>query len=532
MLRISGIRVGLEEDTTEYLRAAAAKALHVPPERIAALTIAKKSVDARKKHDVHFVYSVDVTLTDGSDKIPPHADKARVRVLHPAGFTLRTAKRKPQNRPVVCGFGPAGMFCALLLARAGLAPIVLERGGDVDSRAAAVEAFFGGGALDTESNVQFGEGGAGTFSDGKLTCGVSDARLSFILSEFVRFGAPEDILYMAKPHIGTDVLRRVVKHMRMEIVEQGGEVRFHTKLCGIEKTNGALSALRCETPEGAEELPCDTLILAIGHSARDTFAMLHEAGLSMEQKPFSMGVRVEHLQKRIDRAQYGKFAGHAALGAADYKLSHRLADGRGVYTFCMCPGGRVVAAASEPGLLVTNGMSDRARDGANANAALLCDVRPADFGSGHPLAGVEFQRRWERAAFIAGGGNYHAPVNLAGAFLEDKVAAEFGEVAPTYRPGTAFADLRTCLPDFVCAGLKEGIRQFGRRLSGFDSYDAVLTGVETRSSSPVRFYRGETYESNVAGVYPCGEGAGYAGGIMSAALDGIRVACAVIEKNQ
>lgn len=531
MLRISGIRAGLDEDTTEYLRMAAAKTLHVPPERIAALTIAKKSVDARKKHDVHFVYSVDVTLTDG-DRIPPRADKARVRVVHPIEFTVQTAQRRPQNRPIVCGFGPAGMFCALLLAHAGLAPIVLERGGDVDSRTAAVEGFFSGGVLDTENNVQFGEGGAGTFSDGKLTCGVNDARLSFILSEFVRFGAPEDILYMAKSHIGTDVLRRVVKNMRAVIVELGGEIRFHTKLCGIEEKDGALTALRCETPDGVEELPCDTLVLAIGHSARDTFAMLHGIGLQMSQKPFSMGVRIEHLQKQIDRAQYGKFAGNAALGAADYKLSHRLANGRGVYTFCMCPGGHVVAAASEPGMVVTNGMSDHARDGANANAALLCDVRPGDFKSEHPLAGVEFQRKWERAAFVAGGGNYQAPVNLVGAFLEDKVAANFGEVAPTYRPGTAFADLRACLPDFVCAGLKEGILQFGRRLAGFDNYDTVLTGVETRSSSPVRFYRGETYESSVAGVYPCGEGAGYAGGIMSAALDGIRVACAVIEKHQ
>lgn len=529
MLRIRDLILPETHDVSE-LYYHAAQALHVRASDIAALHIFRRSLDARKKPDLRWVYTVDVTLRSGEGAVLRRCRSAKITREVP--YVYRIPRCTAAERPVVVGFGPAGMFAALVLAKAGLRPLVLERGDPAPLRREKVERFWSGGPLDPESNVQFGEGGAGTFSDGKLTCGVSDARLSFILSEFVRFGAPEDILYMAKPHIGTDVLRRVVKNMRAAIVELGGEIRFHTKLCGIEKKDGALTVLRCETPEGVEELLCDTLVLAIGHSARDTFAMLHGIGLQMSQKPFSMGVRIEHLQKQIDRAQYGKFAGNAALGAADYKLSHRLADGRGVYTFCMCPGGRVVAAASEPGMVVTNGMSDHARDGANANAALLCDVRPGDFKSEHPLAGVEFQRKWERAAFVAGGGNYQAPVNLVGAFLEDKVAANFGEVAPTYRPGTAFADLRDCLPDFVCAGLKGGILQFGRRLAGFDNYDAVLTGVETRSSSPVRFYRGETYESSIAGVYPCGEGAGYAGGIMSAALDGIRVACAVIEKHQ
>ncbi len=532
MLRINNIKVNIDSFTNEYLHIATARALNISQDKIKTLKLVKKSIDARKKSDVHYVCSVDVVLNCDEDALFELLEKknkvANIKKVVPTSFDITKPKRLPDLRPVVCGFGPAGMFCALMLARAGFRPIVLERGGDVDSRTKAVEKFFSAGVLDESTNVQFGEGGAGTFSDGKLTCGINDERMSYILSQFVHFGADEDIMYMAKPHIGTDVLRRVVKNLRKEIENLGGEVHFNTKLCDIKFKNDMINAAVCDTPEGKLELSCDTLIMAIGHSARDTFSLLYDKGLEFLQKPFSIGVRIEHLQSMINLSQYGEKYQNGEIGAADYKLSCKTLGGRGVYTFCMCPGGSVVAAASECGGVVTNGMSLHARNGKNANAALLCDVSTSDFKSEHPLAGIEFQRIWEKKAYILGQRSYKAPVNLVGDFLKNRVAASFGAVLPTYMPGTVFANLDECLPDFATKAFREALMQFDTRIHGFASDDAVMTGVETRSSSPVRIVRNEKYESCKKGIFPCGEGAGYAGGIMSAALDGIKVACEII----
>ena len=532
MLRISNIKVSIDSFTIEYLTSATAKILNINADKIKALKLVKKSVDARKKHDVHYVCSVDVSLWCDEERvltlIKTGQGAVNVKKVTPFSFEIAKPRRLPGVRPVVCGFGPAGMFCALILARAGLCPVVVERGGDVDSRTEAVEKFFDGGILDESTNVQFGEGGAGTFSDGKLTCGINDERMSYILSQLVHFGADEDIMYMAKPHIGTDVLRRVVKNLRKEVESLGGSVHFNTRLCDIKFKDNVLSSVTCQSPDGELELACDTLIMAIGHSARDTFSLLYEKGLELVQKPFSIGVRIEHLQSMINASQYGERYKNGEIGAADYKLSCKTADGRGVYTFCMCPGGSVVAAASENGGVVTNGMSLRARGGTNANAALLCDVRTSDFKSAHPLAGIEFQRKWEKKAYLLGGKSYKAPVSLVGDFLKKRVSTSFGDVLPTYRPGTVFAKLDECLPDFALGAFREAIPSLDNRLRGFASFDAVMTGVETRSSSPVRIVRNEKYESGKKGIFPCGEGAGYAGGIMSAALDGIKVACEII----
>lgn len=532
MLRINNIKVNIDSFTNEYLHIATARALNISQDKIKTLKLVKKSIDARKKSDVHYVCSVDVVLNCDEDGILALLEKkhktANIKKVVHSSFEMAKPKRLPDLRPVVCGFGPAGMFCALMLARAGFRPIVLERGGDVDSRTQAVEKFFKMGVLDESTNVQFGEGGAGTFSDGKLTCGINDERMSYILSQFVHFGADEDIMYMAKPHIGTDVLRRVVKNLRKEVESLGGEVHFNTRLCDIKFKNDVINSVMCQTSDGKIELACDTLIMAIGHSARDTFSLLYDKGLELLQKPFSIGVRIEHLQSMINLSQYGEKYKNGEIGAADYKLSCKTADGRGVYTFCMCPGGSVVAAASENGGVVTNGMSLRARDGKNANAALLCDVRTSDFKSEHPLAGIEFQRIWEKKAYILGQRTYKAPVNLVGDFLKNRVSASFGAVLPTYMPGTVFANLDECLPDFATKACREALMQFDTRIHGFASDDAVMTGVETRSSSPVRIVRNEKYESSKKGIFPCGEGAGYAGGIMSAALDGIKVACEII----
>lgn len=527
MLKLTGLKLPLDFKK-EDLRRVAAQKLRLPESAVVSATLAKKSVDARRKDQVHFVCAVEAEIDGNEEKILARRRDSSVQKAQPYRYDLPRGEKLSQ-RPVVVGFGPAGMFAALLLAQCGQNPIVLERGMPVEERERSVTRLWKDRVLDPESNVQFGEGGAGTFSDGKLTTGTGDGRIRKVLEELVRSGAPEEILYEAKPHIGTDKLPGVVRSIRERVIALGGEVRFSTKAVGFLLQEGKLTGLRLRTPSGEEVLECSQVILAVGHSARDTFEELHRLGLPMEAKAFSVGARIEHPASLIDRVQYGTFAGHPALGAADYKLSCHLENGRGVYTFCMCPGGYVTGAASELGGVVTNGMSPWARDGKNSNAALLVGVTPEDYGQEGPLAGIGFQRRIEQAAFRLAGGDYSAPAQRVADFLAGVPSKSFGGVAPTYEPGVALTDLTHCLPGFVADSMRAALPILGRRLRGFDDGDAVLTAPETRSSSPVRVLRGENFQSPLAqGLYPCGEGAGYAGGIVSAAVDGLRCAEAVM----
>lgn len=505
------------------LKKLAARELKCSPADLKSFAITKKSLDARKKSDIRYVYAVAVTVDGDETEWAKRSGHASVK--QPFVYEIPTVH--PEKRPVIVGFGPAGMFAALVLTYAGARPIVLERGGDVDSRQKAVDAFRAGGSLDPENNVQFGEGGAGTFSDGKLNTNTHDPRNRWVLEQFARHGAQPSILYDAKPHMGTDVLVHVVRNIRETVIAGGGEVRFGAKVTGLTTDSDRVTGV---IVNGTETIQTDDVILAIGHSARDTFPWLRDMGVAMERKPFSMGVRIEHRQADLDRAQYGRDRGKD-LPPVSYTLSCHLPDGTSAYTFCMCPGGYVFAAASEEGGVCTNGMSYSGRGGENANAALLVTLHPEDFPGEDVLGGMEWQREIERAAYHYGGDDYRAPCQLVGDFLAHRPSTGPKSVTPTYAPGVVYGDLRQVLPERITEVMANALPVLGKKLPGFDHPDAVMTGPETRSSSPVRIVRGEDLQSgSLRGLYPCGEGAGYAGGITSAAADGIRCAEAVLER--
>ncbi len=527
-IRINNITLKIDEPI-ELINEKVAKKLRINKNSIDELKILKESIDARKKDNIKFNYIVEIKCKNEKNIVLKAKDKDVKFEPDVQEEPFKYGTEIMKARPVVIGLGPAGLFASLTLAKHGYKPIIFERGEDVDNRTKTVESFWKGESkLNLESNVQFGEGGAGAFSDGKLTTRIKDKRCTYVLEELVKAGAPSEIIYSGKPHVGTDILKGVVKNIREEIKRLGGEVHFNSKLEKINIENGRVESIIVN----GEEILCDNLVLAIGHSSRDTYEMLNKVGVNMEPKAFAIGVRIEHPQSMIDKSQYGEYAGHPRLKAADYRLTYQSEKlKRGVYSFCMCPGGVVVAAASEEGRLVSNGMSYHARDLENANSALVVTVGPDDFEGDSPLRGMEFQRYYEELAYKLGGSNYKAPVQLVGDFLEDKESTSLGEVKPSYEPGFEFRELKKCLPDYVVEAIKEGIVYFDRRIKGYARKDAVLTGIETRTSAPVRINRNERLESiNTSGLYPAGEGAGFAGGIISAAVDGIKIAERIMEK--
>lgn len=532
MLRLHQLRLSLDDAVNadeDTLRALAARRLRVPLNGVVSARLVKRSVDARDKGDVYFAVTLDVTLADNA------REGALAKRFRPNEVAIVSAREeaadafslnlppwdKSRERPVVVGMGPAGLFCAIALAARGARPIVLERGRPVEERARDVEAFEAGGALNEESNALFGEGGAGAFSDGKLTCGINSPHIRTVLQTLYACGAPEEILWSQRPHIGTDALRPVLASARERLIALGADIRFGHKLVGLVMRGGRVVAARYEADGAEGELATDAVCLAIGHSARDTYEWLYRLGVPMRIKPFAIGARIEHRQADINAAQYGRAAGHPALPPAEYKLNVPTPDGRGVYTFCMCPGGRVIAACSEAGGINVNGMSLHARDGENANAALLVGVRPTDFPDGDPLSAVRLQREIERAAFDASGG-WRAPCQRVEDFLARRPSTGAGRVSPSIRPGAFMGEIDACLPDFVTDNLRYALPLLGRRLRGFDAPDAILTAPETRSSAPVQMLRDERAESSMGGLYPLGEGAGHAGGIVSAAVDGLK----------
>ena len=527
MLRISNIKAPIELPVSILMQ-------NLPREigyrgRFKSCNIVKKALDARSKSRVHYVYSFDVEV-DNEKALLKETSYPYIEKLEAEDLLQYSLKKVSSTlRPVIVGSGPAGMLAGIALAEAGLKPIILERGAAVQQRQKDVAAFWKTGELNEDSNVQFGEGGAGTFSDGKLMSGIKkDLYVSKVIRELIEAGAPKDIAYLAKPHIGTDKLALVVQKIRVKIENLGGEYRFQNKVEDILVKDNQIKALKVRDEKGNYyELAAEKVIFAIGHSARDTFEMLYRNQVQIMQKPFSIGVRIEHRQSLINQSQYGKFA--TQLGAADYKLAYHAADGRSLYTFCMCPGGMVVAAASEKGRVVTNGMSEYARNKENANAALLVGVSPKDFGGEHPLQGMFWQRMLEEKAYVLGGKTYKAPAQLVGDFLQGRESKKAGNVRPSYSPGVVWGDLKALLPNFIVNTMKCGILEMNKRLQGFAAFDAVMTGIETRSSSPIRIIRDEKLQSNIHGLYPCGEGAGYAGGILSAAVDGLKCAEKVVE---
>lgn len=520
MIKISNLKI-YENISDEDVLDIVIKKYKISKQYIKEWRISKKSIDARKKDDVHFSYSIDITLGN-EDKFLRNKNISKVNQLEYPKFEINLNK---SVRPIIIGSGPSGLFAALSFVQNGYQPIIIEQGECVENRKKSVDNFINSGILNTHSNVQFGEGGAGTFSDGKLTTSITSPYCRKVLEEFVKFGAPEQILYLTKPHIGTDNLVNIVKNMREYIISKGGNFLFNTKFVDFKTINNSISSIKILHLDTNiyEELDCNLLVLAIGHSSRETFNKIYENGLILEPKNFSVGVRIEHLQSEINKAQYGTIT-KLKLPSADYKLAFHNDNGRSCYTFCMCPGGTVMPSSSEKNTIVTNGMSYFARDGINANSAVLVNVTPSDFDSSNPLAGIDFQKNLEEKAFILGGSNYFAPVQRFVDF-DKNVKSEFiGSVKPSYKPGFTLSNLNDIMPDFVSRTLKQGIKYFDTKLKGFANPDSILTGMETRSSSPVKILRNENFVSNISGIYPCGEGAGYAGGIMTAAVDGIKCA--------